>query len=161
MQAHFATFNIYEKIDRVRISSELCAELIGRFSSDNNVGVIENHETKFDFTIIEKVEPLHKKLQEVFIDFDIHVIRLHKFNDTDKAPAHFDSAYSGKDTIIIRLNNGQSRLKIEGVKVPEHIGVGYCLPSGTLHEITESDHTRYSLTIWGSRRNQGNQGNAK
>ena len=96
-------------------------------------------------------EPSRDYIETLFEGYDIHAARIHEFYPTQYAIPHFDSGYDGLDTFIIRLDEGkESRLKIEGVLVPECCGMGYKLPSGTVHEVTLGTiYNRYTLTVWG------------
>jgi len=94
-----------------------------------------------------------KCVRDAFSDFNLDVIRIHRFGPSHRAVYHFDSAFPNQDALIIRLDdNGDSRLKIEGELVPEMKGMGYKLPPGTVHEVIKGDYTRYTLVAWGIRK---------
>ncbi|TQV88845.1 hypothetical protein [Aliikangiella coralliicola] len=152
-QAHFAIFDLNAPLERVRVPLDLCNLLIERFLAEEKPSLYSKENTQFNILRLEENDPTRAQVDEVFSEFEINAVRIHEFQPHHQATPHFDSAFNGYKTLIIRLDdNGKSRLKIEGELVPEHQGLGFRLPSGTLHEIINGDHIRYSLTIWGKQK---------
>lgn len=100
------------------------------------------------------------------LDFESDVVRLHRFGPTQHIRAHYDNAYPGCDTLIIRLDEtSESRLYVAdlpGETQPlklrtEKAGMGYFVPEGTWHKIIAGQEMRYTLTVWGRHRSKNNQ----
>lgn len=150
MTTHYSEYNPTSPIQRVRIRSAVNNNLLREFEASKTL-----KKDGCEFDIMHLKEGYGREIvEEIF--FDSHVIeaaRLHCFTPEQYAAPHFDSGYDGLDTIIVRLDDClESRLKIEGIIVPEHEAVGYVLPSGTIHEVTMGENDRYTLTVWGRKR---------
>ena len=150
MALNRSKYNPRDSVERITIKNIDC--LLKSYLADKKEKGKNLLRDGCDFNI------LHLKLGDVvreyvdflFEEYDVESARIHEFSPKQYAVPHFDSGYDGLDTFIVRIDKGkESRLKIEGILVPEHYGVGYKLPSGTLHEVILGKETRYTLTVWG------------
>lgn len=143
----YSKFNPLDEILRIQVPTDLCVKLISRFQQFVFPKILENDDSKFLVVKVDKNESLMHYISRVFPAFEIFQVRIHRF----------DNARNGMDTIIVRLNVGDNRLKVDGVSIAEGIGWGVCLPSGTFHEVTTGNDIRYSLVIWGKWLNEQNK----
>lgn len=116
--------------------------------SDTDLGL------DFDFDYI-KIKPDHaywNPLSEMISRLcgctKVGDIRVHRMGPDQYIDPHVDDAYPGEDTLVVRLNSGESRLEINKQIVEEVPGRGYIIPEGTEHCITKGQATRISMVAW-------------
>ena len=91
-------------------------------------------------------------INTILDEYEISVARIYEFVPQQKNCAHIDKLFPDREVIIIRLNKGDSRLKINSKLVPESVGKGYIFPSDTLYEVLEGERVRYSLVLWANKK---------
>ncbi|TQV82884.1 hypothetical protein [Aliikangiella coralliicola] len=145
-------------IKPISISADLNNKLLAYFKRNIHSTRILEKPSGTNFKLLE-LKPdtdsvVLKMLNAELPGYQLNVVRIHEFNQEQHAVEHVDNAFPGNDTIIIRMDCGESRLKINNREMSESPTLGYHLPEGTPHEITPGNSTRYSLVIWGNEKNQ-------
>lgn len=112
----------------------------------------EGEQVLFHKGLLEKGDKLRKEIEKdlcrILGEMDFGKMRIHKFTPKQQIPRHVDDAYPGMDTIVIRLNDGDSRLVIEDQLQDEYCGKAFYMEENTYHEVKPGFDLRYSLTVW-------------
>lgn len=154
MTLNRSRYNPRDSVERITIKNSdylLKSYLADKKEKGKN---LVNDGCDFNIMHLEPGDTVREYVDFLFDEYDVKAARIHEFCPKQYAVPHFDSGYDGLDTFIVRIDSGkESRLKIEGILVPEHCGVGYKLPTGTMHEVTTGTiYNRYTLTVWGKKK---------
>ena len=124
-------------------------ERIHRFARSFEEGGCAAHFSALELDA-EMDADMWKTIHDKYLFMDITTIRIHRFEEEDYIEQHIDSAYAGKSSLILRLdNNPQNRLIIEDTLVEEK--QPRLLRPNTWHAIIPGRGVRYTLCAWGDR----------
>jgi hypothetical protein len=140
------------KVETVQISTLACWLFLAQFFDKQKTQTVRKPGADFNVMTIDNNNPLRCFINTLLVDYEISVARIYEFVPQQKNCAHIDHLFPDREVVIIRLNNGDSRLKINSKLVSESVGKGYIFPSDTLYEILQGKKVRYSLVLWGSRK---------
>ena len=140
------------QLETIQISTLACWLLISQIFDKKKVQTIRQPGVDFNVMTIDKRNPLRDFIDSLLIDYDIEIARIYEFFPRQKNSALAKNLFSNRDAIIIRLNEGDTRLKIGSKLVSESPGKGYVMPSDIRHEIIEGEDVRYSLVLWGNKK---------